>query len=148
MKQKVIPTKLLNVFNMGEELNQQLFYAPIGSDNEPIQLNDDIDVDFQIPDISPLPKMFGIVDDEQEETGYVGNPLTIEFKNIILLPQNKKSNIARLLFSETKLPRKMKKRLKTRLSKELGIPTKELRVWTGWKNRHINVEFEFGDECV
>ena len=124
---------------MGEEMKQQLFYVPIGSDEEPIRLNDDIDIDFQIPDLSPLPKMFGIVDDGQEETGYVEKPITIEFENnpikhwdceVSLTPfsQRKKTNIARSLMLHTKLPRKKKKRVKMREMNVIGIPTKHLRV--------------------
>jgi len=124
---------------MGEELNQQLFYAPIGSDDEPIRLNDDLDIDFQIPDLRPLPKMFGIDDEGQEEKDYVKNPFTMEFSNnpvkhwdckasLTPFSPRKKSNIARSLMLHTKLPRKKKKRVKMREMKASGIPTKHLRV--------------------
>ena len=124
---------------MGEEMNQQLFYVPIGSDEEPIRLNDDIDIDFQIPDLSPLPKMFGIDDEGQEEKDYVKNPFTMEFSNnpvkhwdceasLTPFSPRKKSNIARSLMLHTKLPRKKKKRVKMCEMKASGISTKHLRV--------------------
>ena len=122
---------------MGEELNQKLFYFPIGSDCEPIRLNDDIDMDFQIPDLRPLPKMFGIGTDEEQAVDYK-NSFTVEFNCSIkdwdckasLTPfsPRKKSNIARSLMLKTKLPRKKKKRVKMREMKASGIPTKHLRV--------------------
>lgn len=119
---------------MGEEMNQQLFYAQIGSDEEPIRLNDDID--FQIPDLSPLPKMFGTDDEGQEEKDYVKNPFTMEFSvkhwdceaSLTPFSPRKKSNIARSLMLHTKLPRKKKKRVKMREMKASGISTKHLRV--------------------
>lgn len=122
---------------MGEELNQKLFYAPIGSEDEPIRLNDDIDIDFQIPDLSPLPKIFGIGMNEEQVVDYK-NSFTVEFNCSIkdwdceasLTPfsPRKKSNIARSLMLKTKLPRKKKKRVKMREMKASGIPTKHLRV--------------------
>lgn len=122
---------------MGEEMNQQLFYATFGSDDKPIRLNDDIDIDSQIPDLSPLPKMFGIGTDEEQVADYK-NSFTVEFNCSIkdwdckasLTPfsPRKKSNIARSLMLYTKLPRKKKKRVKMREMKASGIPTKHLRV--------------------
>lgn len=134
---------------MGEEMNQQLFYAPIGSEDEPIRLNDDIDIDFQIPDLSPLPKMFGIGMDEEQVVDYK-NPFTIEFNSSIkhwdweasLTPfsPRKKSNIARSLMLHTKLPRKKKKRVKMREMKASGIPTKHLRVMSFDRIGFLSVE--------
>lgn len=145
---------------MGEELNQQLFYASIGSDDEPIRLNDDIDIDFQIPDLSPLPKMFGIGMDEEQVVDYK-NPFTIEFNSPIkdnssikhwdceasLTPfsPRKKSNIARSLMLHTKLPRKKKKRVKMREMNASGIPTKHLRVMLFDRIGFLAVEHE-GEE--
>jgi hypothetical protein len=56
------------------------------------------------------------------------------------------ARIKQVTLRNGKLPRKIKKRLKTQLSRKIGIPTKKMRVLTGGKNRNIKVEFE--DECV
>ena len=139
---------------MGEEMKQQLFYVPIGSDEEPTRLNDDIDIDFQIPDLSPLPKMFGIGTDEEQVVDNK-NSFTIEFNCSIkdwnceasLTPfsPRKKSNIARSLMLHTKLPRKKKKRVKMREMKASGIPTKHLRVMSFDRIGFLAVEHE-GEE--
>lgn len=99
---------------MGEEMNQQLFYAPIGSDDEPIPFDGKVEV---------------------EEF-----PLDVEVQHSQLMPLSLHltARIKRLRLKTCKLPRKVKKRLKTQLSKEIGIPTKELRVLTGWKKDGIN----------
>lgn len=123
---------------MGEEMNQQLFYAPIGSEDEPIRLNDVIDIGLQIPDLSPLPKIFGIGMNEEQVADYK-NPFTMEFSNnpikdwdceasLTPFSPRKKSNIARSLMLKTKLPRKKKKRVKMCEMKASGISTKHLRV--------------------
>lgn len=105
-------------------MNQQLFYAPIGSDGElrPLGCMTEFKVDdFHVPETN-------------HEWGL--SSFSMSFN----------ARIKRLRLKMFKLPRKIKKRLKTQLSRRIGIPTKELRVLTGWKNRNINVEFE--DECV
>lgn len=107
---------------MGEEMNQQLFYAPIWSDGELRPLG--CATDFKVDDF-PAPET-------NHEWGLSSFSLSFN------------ARIKRLrLF---KLPRKVKKRFKKQLSRRIGIPTKELRVLTGWKNRNIKVEFE--DESV
>ena len=107
---------------MGEELNQQLFYAPIGSDDELIPFDGEVEIE-EFP-----------VTETKHEWGL--SSFSVSFS----------ARFKRLWLKTYKLPRKVKKRLKTQLSRGIGIPTKKLRVLTGWENRHINVEFE--DECV
>ena len=107
---------------MGEEMKQQLFYVPIGSDEEPIPFDGKVEVE-EFP-----------VTETKHDWGL--SSFSVSFS----------SRVKRLRLKTYKLPRMVKKRLKTQLSKEIGIPTKELRVLTGWKNRNVNVEFE--DESV
>lgn len=99
-------------------MKQQLFYAPIWSDEEPIPFDGKLEI---------------------EEL-----PLDVEVQHNQLMPLSLHltAHIKRLRLKTYKLPRKVKKRLKTQLSREIGVPTKELRVLTGWKNRNIKVEFE------
>lgn len=105
---------------MGEELNQQLFYAPIGSDGELRPLC--CATEFKVEEFP--------VTETKHDWGL--SSFSVSFS----------SRVKRLRLKTYKLPRRVKKRLKTQLSKEIGIPTKELRVLTGWKNRNIKVEFE------
>jgi len=102
---------------MGEEMNQQLFYAPIGSDEEPIPFDGKVEIEE-----------FPVTETKHD---WELSSFSVSFS----------ARVKRRL-KLYKLPRKMKKRLKTQLSREIGIPTKELRVLTGWKNRNIKVEFE------
>jgi len=103
---------------MGEEKKQQLFYAPIGSDEEPIPFDGKLEIE-------ELPVT-------ETKHDWELSSFSVSFS----------ARVKRLRLKTYKLPRKIKKRLKTQLSKEIGIPTKELRVLTGWKNRNIKVEFE------
>ena len=106
---------------MGEEMNQKLFYAPIGSDEEPIPFDGKVEIE-EFP-----------VTETKHDWGL--SSFTVSFSARV-----KRLRLKRL--KTYKLPRKVKKRLKTQLSREIGIPTKELRVLTGYKNRNIKVEFE------
>lgn len=106
---------------MGEEINQQLFYIPIGSDNKPIPFDGELEIE-EFP-----------VTETKHDWG-------LSSFSVSLNARIKRLRLKRL--KTYKLPRKVKKRLKTQLSREIGIPTKELRVLTGWKNRNIKVEFE------
>ena len=103
---------------MGEEMNQQLFYAPIGSDEEPIPFDGKVEIEE-----------FPVTETKHD---WELSSFSVSFS----------SRVKRLRLKMHKLPRKKKKRLKTQLSREIGIPTKELRVLTGYKNRNIKVEFE------
>lgn len=103
---------------MGEEKNQQLFYAQIGSDEEPIPFDGKLEIE-ELP-VTETKRDWGL------------SSFSVSFS----------ARIKRLRLKTYKLPRKVKKRLKTQLSREIGIPTKKLRVLTGWKNRNINVELE------
>lgn len=103
---------------MGEEMNQQLFYAPIGSDDELIPFDGKVEIE-EFP-----------VTETKHDWGLSSFSVSLN------------ARIKRLRLKTYKLPRRVKKRLKTQLSKEIGIPTKELRVLTGFKNRNIKVEFE------
>lgn len=103
---------------MGEELNQQLFYAPIGSDEELIPVKGKVEIEE-----------FPVAETKHD---WELSSFSVSFS----------ARIKRLKLKTYKLPRKIKKRFKTQLSKEIGMPTKELRVLTGWKNRNIKVEFE------
>lgn len=105
---------------MGEELNQQLFYAPIESDGELRPLC--CATEFKVEEFP--------VTETKHDWGL--SSFSVSFS----------ARVKRLRLKTYKLPRRVKKRLKTQLSREIGIPTKELRVLTGWKNRNIKVEFE------
>lgn len=105
---------------MGEEMNQQLFYAPIGSDGELRPLC--CATEFKVEEFP--------VTETKHDWGL--SSFSVSFS----------SRVKRLRLKTYKLPRRVKKRLKTQLSREIGIPTKELRVLTGYKNRNIKVEFE------
>lgn len=94
---------------MGEELNQQLFFAPIGSDNEPIPFDGEVEIE-EFP-----------VTETKHDNGL--SSFSVSFS----------ARIKRLSLPIGKLPRKIKKRLKTQLSREIGIPAKKLRVLTGGK---------------
>lgn len=76
---------------MGEELNLQLFYAPIGSDNEPIPLEVEI-------------KEFPVAETKHDNEL---SSFSVSFS----------ARIKRLHLPIGKLPRKIKKRLKTQLSR-------------------------------
>ena len=97
---------------MGEELSQQLFYAPIGSDSyeEPIFFDGEMEI-----------KEFPV-------------SVTTHKNGLSSFSVQMSARIKRVFLKTGKLPRKIKKRLKTRLSKEIGIPTKDLR----WRKK---VEF-------
>lgn len=103
---------------MGEEMNQQLFYAPIGSYEELIPVKGKVEIEE-----------FPVTETKHD---WELSSFSVSFS----------ARVKRLRLKMYKLPRKIKKRFKTQLSREIGIPTKELRVLTGWKNRNIKVEFE------
>ena len=105
---------------MGEELNQKIYYAPIGSDSyeEPIFFDGEMEI-----------KEFPV-------------SVTTHENGLSSFSVQMSARVKRLSIKGNKLPRKKKKRLKTRLSKEIGIPTKDLRILTGGKNGNIKVEFE------
>ena len=89
---------------MGEEMNQQLFYAPIGSDDEPIPFDGELEI---------------------EEL-----PLDVEVQHNQLMPLSLHltAHIKRLRLKTYKLPRKVKKRLKTQISKEMNVKAKDIRL--------------------
>lgn len=89
---------------MGEEMKQQLFYAPIGSDEEPIPFDGKVEI---------------------EEF-----PLDVEVQHNQLMPLSLHltARIKRLTIKMYKLPRKVKKRLKTQISKEMNVKAKDIRL--------------------
>ena len=89
---------------MGEEMNQQLFYFPIGSDEEPIPFDGKVEI---------------------EEF-----PLVVEVQHSQLMPLSLHlaARIKRLRLKTCKLPRKVKKRLKTQISKAMGVKAKDIRL--------------------
>ena len=89
---------------MGEEMKQQLFYVPIGSDEEPIPFDGEVEV---------------------EEF-----PLDVEVQHSQLMPLSLHltARIKRLRLKTCKLPRKVKKRLKTQISKEMNVKAKDVRL--------------------
>ena len=89
---------------MGEEMNQQLFYVPIGSDEEPIPFDGKVEI---------------------EEF-----PLDVEVQHSQLMPLSLhlKARIKRLRLKMCKLPRRVKKRLKTQISKAMGVRAKDVRL--------------------
>ena len=91
---------------MGEEMNQQLFYAPIGPDGELRPLG--CMTDFKVDDF-PTPET-------NHEWGLSSFSLSFN------------ASIKRLRLKMFKLPRKTKKRLKTQISKAMGVKTKDIRL--------------------
>ena len=89
---------------MDEEMKQQLFYIPIGSDEEPIPFDGKVEI---------------------EEF-----PLDVEVQHSQLMPLSLHltARIKRLRLKMYKLPRKVKKRLKTRISKEMNVKAKDVRL--------------------
>ena len=94
---------------MNEEMNQQLFYAPIGSEDEPIPFD-------------------GEVEDGKLEIEEF--PLDVEVQHSQLMPLSLHlaARIKRLRLKTFKLPRKVKKRLKTQISKAMGVKAKDVRL--------------------
>ena len=103
---------------MGEEMNQQLFYVPIGSEEEPIPFDGEMEI-----------KEFPV-------------EATTHENGLSSFSCQMSAHIKRVCLRTGKVPRKIKKRLKTLLSKDIGIPTKYLRFCTGGKNGNIKVEFK------
>lgn len=91
---------------MGEEMNQQLFYAPIGSDGElrPFCCA----TEFRVEEFP--------VTETKHDWGL--SSFTASFS----------ARVKRLRLKTYKLPRKKKKRVKMREMNASGIPTKHLRV--------------------
>lgn len=89
---------------MGEEMNQQLFYAPIGPDCEPIPFDGEVEI-----------KEFPVTETKH---GWELSSFSVSFS----------ARIKRLRLKTCKLPRKKKKRLKTQISKEMGVKTKDIRL--------------------
>ena len=89
---------------MGEEMNQQLFYAPIWSDEEPIPFDGKLEI---------------------EEL-----PLDVEVQHNQLMPLSLHltAHIKRLRLKTYKLPRKVKKRLKTQISNAMNVKAKDVRL--------------------
>ena len=89
---------------MGEEMKQQLFYVPIWSDEEPIPFDGEVEV---------------------EEF-----PLDVEVQHSQLMPLSLHltARIKRLRLKMYKLPRKVKKRLKTQISKAMNVKAKDVRL--------------------
>lgn len=104
---------------MGEEMNQQLFYAPIGSDCEPIPFDGEVEI-----------KEFPVTE-TKHDNGL--SSFSVWFTARIKL----------LHLPIGKLPRKKKKRLKTLLSKDMGIPSNKLHIIKPYKRRKHKINFEF-----
>ena len=89
---------------MGEEMNQQLFYAPIGSDEEPIPFDGKVEIE-EFP-----------VTETKNDWGL--SSFSVSFS----------ARIKRLRLKTYKLPRKIKKRLKTQISKTMNVKAKDVRI--------------------
>lgn len=89
---------------MGEELNQKLFYFPIGSDNKPIPFDGEVEI-----------KKFPVTETKQE---WGLSSFSVSFN----------TRIKRLRLKMFKLPRKKKKRLKTQISKAINVKTKDIKI--------------------
>ena len=104
---------------MGEELNQKLFYAPIGSDCEPIPFDGEVEID-EFP-----------VTETKHDNGLSSFSCQIS------------ASLKRVSLRVGKLPRKTKKRLKMLLSKDMGIPSNKLHIINPYKRRKHKINFEF-----
>lgn len=85
-------------------MKKRRFYAPIGSDNKPIPFDGKLEI---------------------EEL-----PLDVEVQHNQLMPLSLHltAHIKRLRLKMCKLPRKMKKRLKTHISKAMNVKAKDIRL--------------------
>ena len=89
---------------MGEEMNQQLFYFPIGSEDEPIPFDGKVEIEeFTVPET-------------KHDWGL--SSFSVSFN----------ARIKRLRLKMFKLPRKTKKRLKTQISKAINVKTKDIKI--------------------
>lgn len=88
---------------MGEEMNQQIYYAPIGSEDEPIPFDGEVEIEE-----------FPVTETKHDNEL---SSFSVSFS----------ACIKRLRLSTGKLPRKVKKRLKTQISKNIGIQIKCIR---------------------
>lgn len=89
---------------MGEEMNQQLFYAPIGSDEEPTPFDGKVEIE-ELP-----------VTETKHDWELSSFSVSLN------------ARIKRLRLKMFKLPRKTKKRLKTQISKEINVKTKDIKI--------------------
>ena len=89
---------------MGEEMKQQLFYVPIGSDEEPIPFDGKVEVE-EFP-----------VTETKHDWGL--SSFSVSFN----------ARIKRLRLKMFKLPRKVKKRIKTQISKEINVKAKDIKI--------------------
>ena len=89
---------------MGEEMKQQLFYVSIGSDEEPIPFDGKVEVE-EFP-----------VTETKHDWGL--SSFSVSFN----------ARIKRLRLKTYKLPRKVKKRIKTQISKEINVKTKDIKI--------------------
>ncbi len=89
---------------MGEKMKQQLFYIPIGSDEEPIPFDGEVEVE-EFP-----------VTETKHDWGL--SSFSVSFN----------ARIKRLRLKTYKLPRKVKKRIKTQISKEMNVKAKDVRL--------------------
>lgn len=96
---------------MGEEMNQQLFYAPIGSKDEPIPFGGKVEIE-KFP-----------VTETKHDNGFssFSCQMTASHKKVSL--------------KVGKVPRKTKKRIKKLLSKDMGIPLNKLHIINPYKIR-------------
>ena len=101
-------------------MNQQLFYAPIGSEDEPIPFDGEVEI-----------KEFPVTE-TKHDNGLSSFSCTMT------------ASLKRVSLRVGKLPRKMKKRLKKILSKDMGIPSNKIHIINPYKRRKhkINIEFE------
>ena len=102
---------------MGEEMKQQLFYVPIGSEDEPIPFDGEVEVE-EFP-----------VTETKHDWGL--SSFSVSFN----------ARIKRLRLKMFKLPRKVKKRIKTQISKEINVKTKDIKI-TGINDIYYGTESE------
>ena len=89
---------------MGEEMKQQLFYVPIGSDEEPIPFDGKVEIEE-----------FPVTETKHD---WELSSFSVSFN----------ARIKRLRLKMFKLPRKKKKRIKTQISKEINVKTKDIKI--------------------
>ena len=89
---------------MGEEMKQQLFYVPIGSDEEPIPFDGKVEIEE-----------FPVTETKHD---WELSSFSVSFN----------ARIKRLRLKMFKLPRNKKKRIKTQISKEINVKTKDIKI--------------------
>lgn len=98
-------------------MNQQLFYSPIGSDDEFIPFDGKVEIE-EFP-----------VTETKNDCGL--SSFSMSFR----------TRIKRLRLKANKIPRKTKKRLKTQISKVMNVKTKDIMI-TGINNIYYGTKSE------